>query len=511
MTTLLKSIVLICICGLATTTFSQNYSFDDLVGFELLDAGPITSKNEIQGYYLFFEKDRKSKDSTEYIVKLLDQNLNELTNKEFTSSPNTAIEALVFNGKSVLVKQFEVDGQKLHFKTQALPVQGELQLLGEQTIRMHKHSRSSVHPIADKGFVNIYGTNLRKAIVEFYSDGQEAWRYETTDGTPWEEVDYITTQDNTLIFSMLRPNSLSSDGDYYLTGLDYRTGEQVFEQKLSDFGNNHKISRGFINPVQEEIWLIGDYYNRGEVQNETNSNGIFIMRTTFSGEIKDTDYIAWNDKKLERQAQQYQDGKLKAGNIYMHDFVFLNTGEVFGIGEQFRKAFRPLGVLETLTTLGLYGRMSEVHIGDILLMKFGTNAQLVDRERERKPAKKEFSNTGAYGGVFLPKKRIGELMDQQGDYDFSHLSVDNDHNSFTVFYLEKEQLSRRQLRQYSRVNRNILRTVTYNNKEFTSDKFYLSEGKTDGEVFQVLPAKPGYVVVHEISEDYEGLRLEKVQ
>ena len=495
----------------ATQLSAQNYSFEHLVDFKLLDAGPITSKNEIQGYYLFFEKDKKNKDSTEFVVKILDQNLNELTNKEFTSSPNTNIESLVFNGQSLLLKQFEIDGQKLHFKTQSLSVQGELEELGEQTVRMHKNSRSSVHAVQGKGFANIYGTEKHKAIIEFYSDGEQSWRYETPDGVNWEEVDYITTNGDHVIFSMLRPSSLSDDGDYYLTAFDYQTGEKAFENKLSDFGNDHKISRGFVNPVQEEIWLIGDYYDRGESENASNSNGIFIMRTTFNGEIKDTDYTAWDDRKLERQAQQYQDGKLKSGNIYMHDFVFLNTGEVFGVGEQFRKAFRPLGVLETATTLGIYGRMAEVHIGDILLLKFGTNAKLVDRERERKPGKKEFSNTGAYGGVFLSKKRIGELMDQQGAYDFSHLSVDNDHSSFTVFYLEKEQLNRQQLKRYNRTNRSILRTVSYKDKQFTSDKFYLSEGEGAREIFQVLPAKPGYVVVHEISEDYSGLRLEKVQ
>lgn len=490
--------------------YSQNYSFESMTDFDLLSSGPITSKNEIQGYYLFFEKDKKNKDSTEFVLKILDQNLNELANKEFTSSPNTNIEALLFDGNSILLKQYEIDGQKLHFAIKSLPVKGEIETISEQTIRMHKNSRSIIHAIPDKGFVNIYGKSNHQAILEFYGNGQKLWSYQTPDGISWEEIDYITSFENKVIFSMLRPSSVSDYGEYYLTAFDYQTGEKLFENKLSDFGNDHRISRGFVNPVQEEIWLIGDYFDRGESESAASSNGIFIMRTTLDGEIINTDYANWTDRKLERQAQQYENGRLKAGNIYMHDFVFLNTGEVFGIGEQYRKAFRPLGVLETLTTLGIYGRMAEVHIGDILLLQFGTNAKLIDRERERKPGKKVFSNTGAYGGVFLPKQRIGELMESQNSYDYSHISVDNDHRSFTVFYLEKEQLSRRQLQRYNRENRNILRTITYKDKQYTTDKFYLSDGEGGAEVYQVMPAKPGYVVVHEITEDYQGLRLEKV-
>ena len=488
---------------------AQNYSFDNLVGYDLLDAGPITSKNEVQGYYLFFTKESSDKKTNDFIIKILDQNLNELTNKEFSATTKTQIEALVFNGKSILLKQFEANGKDLHFTVKNMQVNGEFTDLGEQDIRVSKHSKSDVYAVPEKGFANIYGTKDRKGIIEFYNEEGLQWTYNTPENIKWEEIDYVTTYDDKVIFSIYRYNPVTTGGDYFIKAFQLDSGQQLYEQVLTDFGYDHKIEKGFVNPMQKEIWITGDYYDKGDEEEPENSNGLFIMKVSPQGDILDTDYSPW-DGKINRYTKSYKKGKLKDGFIYIHDFVFLDEQKVFGIGEQYRKAFRIWGLAEAAVTVGAYGRLAKVDIGDVLVFKFSPNAKLLETKRNRKRPKTELPNKGLYGGLLIPGKGIGEVMAAQHAFDFSHVSVDNNNESFTVFYNEKEDLSKKQLKRYKRTNRYILRTVTYKNGEYTRDRFYLTDGKSESTV-TILPAKPGYVLVNEVSDDYTGLRLEKLK
>jgi len=504
-----KLIILLLAIFFSTEGLSQKYSFDQLVDFQLLDSGPITSKNEVQGYYLFFKKDQLDETTSEFIIKILDQNLNELTNKEFTAAAGTDIEALVFNGKSILIKQFTNNDGTLDFKINNMNIAGEFIEMGSESLKVGKYSRSLVYGVPDKGFVNIYGTDKQKAIVEYYNNDERAWSYETPDSIKWEEMDYLTAYENKVIFSSFRSNKVTSGGDYFLKTFDIDTGELLYDKVMTFYGYDHKIDRGFVNPLLEEIWISGDYFDKGSDEKDINSKGLFVMKISPEGEILDSDYVPW-DGKIERYSKTYKKGKIKEGNIYVHDFVFLKDKQVFGIAEQYRKSFRAWGLAETVITAGTAARLAKVDIGDVLVFRFGNNAKLVETKRNRKPSKRVLPERGLFGGLLIPGKSIGQVMDDQNAYDFSHLSVDNDNEFFTVFYGLQEELTRKQKKQYKRDGRYILRTVTYKDRKWTKDKFYLTDGKQES-LINILPAKPGYVLVYEISEDYTGLRLEKLK
>jgi len=505
----MKLCLLTVACFLAFAGFTQKYSFDDLVDFELLDAGPITSKNEVQGYYLFFKKDDVSQDSTEFIIRILDQNVNELTNKEFKAAPNTSIEALVFNGKSILIKQFAEQNGELNFTVQNMSVSGDFSVMGTESVKVDKDSRSLVHAVQDRGFVNIYGTDKQKAIVEFYDNDEQLWRYKTPDSIKWEVMDYITTYEEKVVFSSYRNNVVTGGGDYFIKTFDLESGEQLYDKVMTFYGYDHQIQQGFVNPLLEEIWISGDYYEKGDEEKDINSEGLFVMKISPDGDILDSDYVPW-DGKIERYAKTYKKGKLKDGHIFVHDFVFLNDKQVFGIAEQYRKSFRAWGLAESVVTLGTAGRLAKVDIGDLLVFRFGNNAKLVETKRNRKPSTRVLPNKGLWGGLLIPGKSIGQVVADQDAYDFLHVSVDNDHEFFTVFYLMQEQLTKKQRKTYKREGRYILRTLTYKDREWSKDKFYLTDGKNETYI-NVLPAKPGYVLVYEVSEEYEGLRLEKLK
>ncbi len=500
--------LLFILCSL--TGWAQKYSFEDLLDYDMLDGGPITSKNEVQGYYLFFKKDDVTKDSSEYIIQILDQNLNKLTSRSYMASSNTKIEALVFNGKSILVKEFQADGKDLNFRVYDMSVQGDLTKIGEKDIKENKYSRSLVYGIPDKGFVNIYGTDKRKAIVEYYNDGELKWTYETPDSIKWEEMDLITDYKDRVILSSYRKNRVTDGGDYFLKAFNTTTGEQLFDKVLTYQGYDYEIARGFVNEQQDEIWVSGDYFDKGDEEKIINSNGLFVMKISPDGEILDADFSPW-DGKIGRYSNTYKKGKLKSGFLHVHDFIFLNDGQVFGIAEQYRKAFRAWGVAETLVSAGATGRLIKVDVGDLMVFRFGNNAKLVETKRNRKPTNTILPNKGLWGGLLIPGKRIGEVVADQGGYDFSHFSVDNDYNSFTVFYRMKENLTKKQIKKYKREPRWILRTLTYKDRQWSKDKFYLSDGKKEGVKIAIMPAKPGYVLVYEQSEDYNGLRLEKLK
>jgi len=497
---------------MANTSTAQKFDFDDLVDFKYRGAGPITNKNEVQGYFVFFEKDRLSADSSEFVVKILDQNLNVLTEKELHSSPNTSIESIVFNGKSLLIKQFEVDSKDLNFKVSKLNISGDLEELGSETIKAHKDSRSHVHSIPDQGYANVYGTDKKRAILEYYGEDGTEWRYDTPEEVKWEYLSYVATDSNKVIFSSYRKNPVTEGGDYFLKAFDVGSGEILYDKVLTFGGFDYQIDRGFVNPIKDEIWITGDYYEKGDNEEPENSEGLFIMKITPDGEILDSDFIPW-DGKINRYASSYKKGKLKKGFLHFHDFVFLENGQVFGIAEQYRKQFRPWGVAERLVTIGAYGHLTKVIVGDLFIFEFGNNAKLVKSKRNRKPEKDYFPSKGFFGSLLIPGKKIGDMLTELNAYNYSHVSVNNENTQFDVFFYMKEDLTKKQQKQYRRQPRWILRTMGYRNREYIKDKIYLSDGKgkEGGFEMSVLPAKPGYVLLHESSPEYTGLRLEKLK
>ncbi|MBX2844672.1 MAG: hypothetical protein KTR13_00545 [Saprospiraceae bacterium] len=506
-------------------TQAQNFDFSDVVDFQYRGAGSITNKNEVQGYFIFFEKDRLSEDSTEFIVKILDQNLNELTEKTITAEPSTGIESVLFNGKSLMIKQFYPADKLLNFKVSRLDISGELTELGTEEIEQHKNARSHAHSIPGEGYVNVYGDKKGRAKLEYFGDDGNSWRYETPEDVKFEYLDYVATDSSTIIFSAHRHNPVTAGddaiegiinkdhdgrGDYYLKAFDLNTGEILYDKVMTFGGFDYKIDRGFVNPIKDEVWITGDYFEKGHSEEAENSQGLFIMKITPDGEILDSDFIPW-DGKINRYSASYKKGKLKKGFLHFHDFVFLENGQVFGIAEQYRKAFRAWGVAERAVTAGMAGHLTKVIVGDMFVFEFGNDAKLVKSTRARKPEKDHLPGKGPFGSLLIPGKKIGDMLTEMNAYNFSHASVNNESTKFTVFYYMKEDLTKKQEKQYRREGRWILRTVGYQDRAYSKDKIYLTDGKKEGAEITVLPAKPGYVLIHEESPEYSGLRLEKIK
>ncbi len=494
----------------SVTVQAQKFSFNDVVDFTYKGFGPIINKNEVQGYYVLYENDKLNKDSSSYIIKILDQNLGEISNKEITAPVGNDIESILFNGKSLLIKQFQKEDKQANFQVMRMGIDGSIDKLSERSLKLHKKdSRSNVHALPDLGYLDIYGTHKKKAIVEYHGDDGTKWSYNTPDTVGWEFINYVAVDTNKVILSSYKKNKVTDAGDYFIYAFDIADGSMLYQKVLTFEGRDFEVDRGFVSPIKNEVWIVGDYFEKGDNEEIINSDGLFIMKMNpETGKILHSSYMPW-EGKINRYSNAYKRGKLKKGWLHFHDFVFLKNGEVFGIAEQYRKQFRFMGLVERTVSVGTYGHHTKMIVGDLLLFQFNDFAELVKTRRGRKPEKDFLLGNGFFGGTLLiPGKRIGVMLDDINAYNYTHYSVNNENTDFDLFYFMKEDLTKRQQKQYKREPRWILRTIGYENRTYTTDKIYLtSESKN----IAVFPAKPGHILMYEQSEDWNGLRLERIK
>ncbi len=86
-----KNILLLCLSILFVCIgYSQSKILKITEGSTLVNSGVMmNSENSVDGYYFFYEVDKVSKTEREFLIKILDQNLNEILNKSLIESKNT--------------------------------------------------------------------------------------------------------------------------------------------------------------------------------------------------------------------------------------------------------------------------------------------------------------------------------------------------------------------------------------------------------------------------------------
>ncbi len=59
-------------------------SIDKVYSAKLRNSGPIISNNEVKGYFLFYQSDKIDKNTNEYTLQILDENVNRVKDIKFT-------------------------------------------------------------------------------------------------------------------------------------------------------------------------------------------------------------------------------------------------------------------------------------------------------------------------------------------------------------------------------------------------------------------------------------------
>src|SRR5690606_7108761 len=94
-------------------TMAQKTSFDNIFTIELRNSGPLVKENVITGYYMFYKVDKVDKNTNAYLLRILDQNLNEVAKKEMNDSKTLFLQEASSDGQGILLKFYDTQKKQV--------------------------------------------------------------------------------------------------------------------------------------------------------------------------------------------------------------------------------------------------------------------------------------------------------------------------------------------------------------------------------------------------------------
>lgn len=498
---------------IAAPLLGQNKGFQDILTVKLRNMGPIIQGSEVKGYYMFYQTDKIDRKTNAYQLRILDQNLNEVGNRQIEESRYIALLEGSYNEKSILLKFYDTKEKQLKFHQYdhqgKLLTEKVMEVDSKYDVMVYNNEASNneiqgtkLFAIPEKGFVHYNVKNYKKLgySIDFIPEkGLKGWTY-TSDpkSSEIEAASFATLTPHMLLNAVAKkPSMLSKDATFYLMGIDVTTGKKLFEKKLED----SKYSLQILNSYQDEntgnTILFGQYYAETDKMFKENSLGIFSVGIDNTGNITSEKYISWS-KDVTQFLPANQRGKIQdMGYLYFHKIAKNAKGEVFAIAEQYRKAADGVGI--AIAALGGGTSVVKMVVEDLVVFQFSPDFTLTDVKIFEKE-KSSVALPQGYGMVSTAL--LGHYIKSRGWFDYTFTQLNNDQTILTTGYIDYEKRK-------GEKNGWAFGAVTNTNNEYSVDKLALSVEATDT---WVMPAKHGYVLV---SEYFEGdkkldLRLEKI-
>jgi len=477
------------------------------------------SDDKLYGYFYLYERDaNESEKKLEYI--LLDKNLNEVSNGEFSIKYKKNIiyrydDCTLMDDKIILSKSYELNPaisfqtgsnylantfQIISLKDQTVSSEfiyknGEIVKAPEDLTVLKAESKKSetkyiISAFSDQknsGFyITQYNKNFRdyleKEIVFFDKDCNFKWKYEYNPfGTlqNYRTFRFLHFKDSTLYISeTLWKDNLASE--YTIVSLNFNTGKQNYEYRF-EYPKCEYIHRLKVKDINGNLYIVGDYVRQDEYLNFNYKKrlGFYRIILDSKGEEIKKDYNLWTEFTPEMGLNKKGLDKEKYCLMPKYYYIF-NNGRISILTEKYRPenvVNIPIPFVNILVAAATY---SPETTSDFLLMNFNQDFILSSVDTIHKDVTKY----------------------NQSDYLFSQY-VKND--SVAIFFYTNKIKS-------SETNKaSMILGINQLSDSIISEEKIPIYSKKEYNI-AVLPAKEGYVMLREYNEKdkYNQIRLEKL-
>lgn len=497
---------------------AQKKSLDNVLTIQLKNMGPIYNKNLVSGYYMFYKVDRINRKTNSYLLRIFDQNLNEISESKIEESKDFDLLEAAYNEESLIFKFYDSRDKKLvfyHYDSKS-QLKSKVERKVESKMEMYQYTSQvdkeesdgiSLYAVPGKGFVD-YGMKKEGKLgytINFYPEGKEqkAWTYESQDKSKEvEAAGFFGVGADVIISSVLkRKRMTSTDMDPYLLVVNIHTGQKVFEKLVEDDMYSLYFMNSFVDPASGNIALLGQYYKKDDNVVKGKSLGLCSYILDPQGNIITKNYASWlND--VRKFLPVNASGKIEhMGYLFFHKMLRTANGKYYAVGEQYKKAASALGIAATVLGGGrrVSAGVTKMVIEDMVLLEFSAqfkleNVQIFDKTKTNVELGPELDFAGPQiTALYL--KSLGYF-----DYSFTQINAEN--TTFSVGYVDYEKKK-------GQKNGLVFGAVTYADQQFSTDKLSL---KTEASSLRVMPGKPGYILLTEYFRKDKKLdmRLEKI-
>lgn len=505
-----------------TSIAQSKLSIENIRSAYIRNSGPIIAKEEIKGYFVFYQSDKIDRKTNEYTLQIMDENLNKVKDIKFTDSKDIVLLESSYNGSDIMFEFFDTDQKILDYRVYGVdgkqkfnyqrPVDRKTKAYMQQytTLNSEDSQNKTLFSIEDKGFITAIPLREGKQYtfeVNFYqTDKKKQWTYNPEEDDRVATPQYLGCSDSVAVFEVLRRERLMSNKTHsWLLGIYLHNGKKAFEfetdkDKYSFLPMNISTLRG-----GSSFMVIGPYYDKDDRVMKDKSLGLGVWALNNQGTITASKYNSW-DGDISKFLKIDSRGRVDdLGYIYFHRILQTEDGKIFAIGEGYKKAVSALGVGTKVlgAMLGSYGNagvsVTKMKITDMVLMQFDEKFNV----KAAQIYEKNTNNIELQGGMeFIGAPTLATMIKYVYDgFDYSFSQTDKTHSNFSVCYTDYIRS-----KDYKGLTFN---TISYYNNNLTTDKVNL---KTSSSRMRILPAKTGSVMILEYfkKDKRMDMRLEKI-
>lgn len=480
---------------------AQKLSIENVHKVHLRNSDAIKEGSEVKGYYFFYVSDKIDRKTNEYTLQITDNNLTKLKDIKFQDSKHVTVLESSFNGTDIIfliynddARTFEyqvygADGKKKYTYNRQLTKKEERYLeMSYLANDDDEHNYKGLYPIDGKGFISNMPSREDKDYtfqVDFFStEKRKQWTYTPTIGGKKFIGDYLGCNNGVVYFEVLKFGSLmDSKPESSIVGLSLENGKQVFEKSTEE--GKYKFYPASMSVLSDgRAVLFGEYFNPNGNLIKDKSLGFAFVGIDDKGTFTSEKYCSW-DLDLAKYMSVSAKGKIdEIGFMYLHNIFQTADGNVFAIGEGYKKVASALGIASKVLSMGRSSGISTVKakVTDMVLIRFDKDFNVKDAKIYDKNA-----NTQELpGGMeFVSTPMIGKLLKYTyGEFDYAYSQINKENTSFTICYSD-----------YVRgkdYKGGTFNSISYNEGKITTDKI---NTKSDASSSSVMPGKQGQVLI----------------
>ena len=476
---------------------AQKRSFGDLETVVMTSTGIIKSGDEVKGYYFLHHRKGDKRGEMEYVLQLVDQNLEPVGKKTFKGNNSLSVTSVAYNGDLLAVRLVDTEEEKSW--VQLLDGEGKSvdRTTLSYTIYDHPQYAESMtsqgyFPLAavPGGFMSYSTTTAKKSAmsktgyeIRFIPNDPEgkSWKLSSNeDREEFEAAGFLAADENIVLSFVGRRDGLMSRAMYFdVLAVDLQTGKELFTYRASEMENTVWLTDATVSG--DRILLGGQYFGPDDKMIKDRPQGLALIELDRSGKEKKESYLSY-EQSLGKHFEMDSKGRVEGiGNLMLHGLHITPDGSV-------------VAAMEGFTTFNKL-----VTIKDALLLYLDPTMKLQTVEHLEKDQRTvELPMKGA---ALAGPMVLGFAAKSIGAFDFSYMQPNEDVVTVSFLNFERRKGEKNGLSVY---------TCTLLDGAFTRDKIRLD---SDSDRASVFPSKDGYVMVMEYFAKEKRLdaRLERLR
>jgi len=359
-----------------------------------------------KGYYTFYVNEKAKKGMVEFMLEIYDLDLNLINKTPILITKQSQLIGGEFNGQDFLFAFSDLSKKQNSFV--AVDLQGNIiKQEARQNKKFATAGTTAIYPSMDgDGFFVTQSVKEKKwgySIEKLDRNLSPIWEKTVTNERGFVGIEAAEAGNGQLVvISAERPNALSSKVFGKIVCFNGQDGEKKYEQPLFD-GTLTGIPSAFLIDKEGNVVTAGMYFD-GEKWDAANSDGIFFMKLSPTGEKLMYNSVDWDkgiQATLKATSRKFSIGSKP--KVLFHEIVAADNGGYQVIAETFRKTLKA----GTLLAMAGGGNPNTIPWGftimDYIVFNYDNTGVPKDINKIEKPYKSIYvdGSIASLGGVSL--------------------------------------------------------------------------------------------------------------